>query len=124
MSMESTANVARETIVAASSSAGAAGFVLLGIPQGMLIAAFVASLLGLYFSERKSEGLYRTIFGIIAVAFTSAWAALILQSWSTTLAAVAGEAVAGFIAITFHTGRVIAKTAAERWVAKKLEQLP
>lgn len=119
-----TADAAREVATATATAASAAGFVFLGIPQGMLIAAFLGAILSGYFGERKAEHLGWTIFGIIAVAFASAWVALLAMEFFPILKQPPEEAVAGGVAIGFHVLRRIFEAAATRYITKKAEELP
>ena len=58
---------------------GAAGMVVLGVPQGVLIAAFLGAVLSFYFRQGEVENRIPWIlFGVVSVAFAGAWFSLML----------------------------------------------
>jgi hypothetical protein len=75
----------REELAAAAitkgvpASSGAVGMVLLGVPQGVLIAAFMGAILSFYFQQGTTERrIPRLIFGVVSLAFAGAWISLAL----------------------------------------------
>lgn len=105
-------------------ASGAAGIVLLGIPQGVLIAAFFGAVISFYFRERMDDQkIPRIVFGVIAIAFAGAWVSLALPhiDW-LGLGAMATKvdpaARAGLCALAFQS----AWNFGHRWTSKKVER--
>lgn len=100
------AEVASEKVPAV---AGAAGMVIFGVPQGVLIAAFLGSVLSFYFRKGEVEGrIWRVVFGIVAVAFAGAWLSLMLPHVDLfgiggMAAKVDGSVRAGLCALAFQS---------------------
>lgn len=88
---------------------GAAGIVLLGVPYGVLIAAFLGAILSFYFQKGTPEMRIPTIvFGVITLAFSGAWLSLALPHLDLlhigAMAAKVDPSVrAGLCALVFQT---------------------
>lgn len=73
---EALAAIAAKQVPAAS---GAVGIVLLGVPLGVLIAAFLGAILSFYFRKGLPEGrILIVVWGVVAVAFAGAWLSMAL----------------------------------------------
>jgi len=104
----------REEIAAAAAkqipaASGAAGMVLLGIPAGVLIAAFLGAILSFYFRKALPQQRIPTIvFGVVAIAFAGAWLSLAIPhvDWlgiGVMAAKVDASARAGLCALAFQS---------------------
>ncbi|GAB3755157.1 hypothetical protein [Lysobacter olei] len=90
-------------------AAGAAGMVVLGVPQGMLIAAFLGAALSFYFQRGERETrIPWIVFGVIAIAFAGAWVAVAIphldvMNIGDTAGKVDARARAGLSALAFQS---------------------
>lgn len=106
MRNDAIAAVAAKHVPAAS---GAVGIVLLGVPLGVLIAAFLGAILSFYFRKGHPERRIPSIvFGVVAMAFGGAWLSLLLPHVSvlgigTAAAAVDASVRAGLCALAFQS---------------------
>lgn len=120
MRNEALAAMAAKNIPAAS---GAAGMVLLGVPQGVLIAAFLGAILSFYFRKGlPDQSIPRIVFGVIAIAFAGAWLSMILPHIDVLgiggmAAKVDASASAGLCALAFQS----IWNAANRFLDRKAE---
>jgi hypothetical protein len=106
MRNEAIAAVAAKHVPAAT---GAAGMVFLGIPFGVLIAAFLGAVLSFYFRKGlPDQRIPHIVFGVVAVAFAGAWLSLALPhvDWlgiGGMAANVDASARAGLCALAFQS---------------------
>lgn len=126
MRNEALAAVAAKHVPAAT---GAAGMVLFGVPQGVLIAAFLGAVLSFYFRDGlESKKVPTIVFGVIATAFAGAWCSLALPALAFTdidliaaigrmAAKVDASARAGLCALVFQS----VWNFGHRWTDKKVE---
>ncbi|WP_396616792.1 hypothetical protein ACHZ97_04240 [Lysobacter soli] len=62
-------------------ASGAACIAFFGVPQGMLVTAFLGAIMSFYFLDGMAEKrIWRIIFGVIVLAFAGGWVALALPS--------------------------------------------
>jgi hypothetical protein len=107
----------------ASAAGGAAGMVLLGVPLGVLVAAFLGAILSFYFRQGESEAkIPRIAFGVVAIAFAGAWVSLALPAIDAlqigaTAARIDPSVRAGLCALVFQTGWNLG----ELWSRRKVE---
>lgn len=120
MRNEALAAVAAKHVPAAG---GAAGMVLFGVPQGVLIAAFLGAVLSFYFRPGlESRKVPTIVFGIIATAFAGAWCSLALPHLAfmgigAMAAKVDASARAGLCALVFQS----VWNFGHRWTERKVE---
>lgn len=106
MRNDAIAAVASQHVPAAT---GAMGIVLLGVPLGVLVAAFLGAILSFYFRKGVSdERIPRIVFGVVAMAFAGAWLSLALPhvdllQIGEMAAKVDASARAGLCALAFQS---------------------
>ena len=120
MRNEAVAAIAAKHVPAAS---GAAGMVFLGVPQGVLIAAFLGAILSFYFRKGlESERVPTIVFGVVAIAFAGAWFSMAVPAvdWlgiGPMAAKVDASARAGLCALLFQS----VWNFGHRWTERKVE---
>lgn len=120
MRNEAMAAVAAKHVPAAT---GAAGMVLVGIPLGMLIAAFLGAILSFYFRKGlPAQRIPSIVFGVVSMAVCGGWLSMALPhvDWlgiGGMAAKVDASARAGLCALAFQS----IWNAAHRFIDRKVE---